>query len=83
MTTGIIANFSRAQWLHRQALATPPSLAGSCSRDKLRLILYDRMAIVVGINIPKNIPNTQETSHDIAATPEMLTNFSSQVSQSH
>lgn len=38
--------FSRAQRLHRWALATPPGLSGSCSRDKLRFILCDKMAIV-------------------------------------
>jgi len=38
---------------------------------------------VVGINLPKSFPNTQEIPHDVAATPEMLTNFSTQVSQSH
>ena len=36
---------------------------------------------VVGINLPS--PQPTETTHDLIATPALLTNFHNEVSQSH
>jgi hypothetical protein len=38
---------------------------------------------MVGINLPKLIDRPQETPNDMTATTTLLTNFSTEVSQSH
>jgi putative transposase len=52
-------------------------------RFKGKLPVPPELPTVVGINLPKQLTPPKETSDALTATPELLTNFSTQVSQSH
>lgn len=82
--TPAAVHFDRATVLQAQrAQVLQAAYAANPARFKHRVPTPPELPTVVGINIPKSITETQEIQHDVATTPEMLTNFSTQVSQIH
>ncbi len=82
--TPAAVHFHRAAGLQEQrAQVLQAAFAANPARFKHRAPTPPKLPTVVGINIPKSVTKTQETSHDVDATPKMLTNFSNPVSQTH
>lgn len=82
--TPAAVHFNRAAALQAQRTqALQAAYAANPARFKHRVPTPPDLPTVVGINLPKQITHPEEVSHDVTATPEMLTNFSTRVSQSH
>ncbi len=77
-------HFNRAADLQAQRTRVlQAAFAANPARFKHCMPTPPDLPAVVGINIPKSITKTHEVQHEIAATPQLLTNFSTRVSQSH
>jgi putative transposase len=82
--TPAAVHFQRAADLREQrAQVLQAAFAANPARFKHRAPTPPELPTVVGINLPKPVIQTQETSHDVGATPKMLTNFANPVSQTH
>jgi putative transposase len=80
--TPAAVHFGRAQALHQQrAGVLQAAYAAHPERFKGRLPTPPALPQIVGINLPTT--QSMETANALNATPELLTNFHSQVSQSH
>ena len=52
-------------------------------RFKGRIPIPPPLPTLVGVNLPRLTPQPKEIVHDVTTTPVLLTNFSTEVSQSH
>ena len=82
--TPAAVHFNRATTQQEQrAQVLQAAYAANPARFKHRVPTPPDLPTVVGINIPKSVTKIQAIPHDVAATLELFTNFSNQVSQSH
>ena len=84
LMTPAAVHFGQAAALQAQrAQVLQAAFQANPARFKHRVPTPPELPTLVGINLPESIIQTQEIPHDVAATPEMLTNFSNRVSQIH
>lgn len=82
--TPAAVHFGQGAALHAQRTQVlQAAYAANPARFKHRVPTPPALPTVVGINLPKPITQPQESAHDLTTTPALLTNFLTEVSQSH
>ncbi len=82
--TPAVVHLGTAAAIHEQRAQVLQTAYGAHpQRFKGKLPTPPELPTVVGINLPKQLTQPQETLDDMTATPKLLTNFLNQVSQSH
>jgi putative transposase len=82
--TPAAVHFGQGASIHAQrAQVLKAAYAANPARFKHRVPTPPELPTVVGINLPKPITQLKETAHALTTTPTLLTNFLTEVSQSH
>jgi putative transposase len=82
--TPAAVHFGQGAAIHAQrAQVLKAAYAANPARFKHRVPTPPALPTVVGINLPKSITQLKETAHALTTTPALLTNFLTEVSQSH